>query len=357
MKMVIASGLSTDGVGGPATYVAALERELPQRHIAVTTVAFDRYLRMPTGVRHTWYLLALMRSAARSNVLLALDAASVGVPAHIVARVFRKHFVIRLGGDFLWEQAVERGAYTGSLRAFYASGHYQTFRPRVFRRIQRALMGAETVIVPNQFFSDIVSSYYHIPEHKLRVVENPIVAHALASQATLSGSPILLYAGRLHKLKNLSALIEAFSRTLPPPWQLRIVGDGPEREKLLTLVEQLGMHGRISFVKTIPKEHMGTEIAQASACVLPSLTDVSPNFVYECLAAGKHSIISAETGITLEHPLLLRFIPDHALALDQALLLLRTDMQDVSKFPQVPERSWDVVVTELLAAIEMSETV
>ncbi len=41
-------------------------------------------------------------------MVVALDTYSVAFPAVLAAMLFRKKLVLRVGGDFLWEQYLER---------------------------------------------------------------------------------------------------------------------------------------------------------------------------------------------------------------------------------------------------------
>ena len=107
-KILIATGLYPPDIGGPATYVCMLEKELPAHGIECVTVPFTHVRHLPKIVRHVVYFWKLVKEARAMDAVYAQDPVSVGVPALLVSFIFRKPFLIRLGGDYAWEQGQQR---------------------------------------------------------------------------------------------------------------------------------------------------------------------------------------------------------------------------------------------------------
>lgn len=63
MKLLVATGLYAPDIGGPATYVAMLERHLPERDIALSVVPFRDVRHYPKLVRHLLYFVRVWRQA------------------------------------------------------------------------------------------------------------------------------------------------------------------------------------------------------------------------------------------------------------------------------------------------------
>ena len=101
--------------------------------------------------------------------------------------------------------------------------------------------------------------------------------------------PIVLSLGRLHPIKGLDRLIEAWSWIEPDfgTWRLEIVGPDQEgyREKLLNLVRHLGLH-RVSINSPAFGEEKVAKMCQAGLFVLPSLNENFAMTVAESLACG-----------------------------------------------------------------------
>ena len=103
MKILIATGLYPPDIGGPATYTALLEKELPQHGIEVTVAPFSSVRHLPKGIRHVAYFLTLMRMSRNVSFIYALDPVSVGVPALFASILRFKPFILSVRGDYAWE--------------------------------------------------------------------------------------------------------------------------------------------------------------------------------------------------------------------------------------------------------------
>ncbi len=81
----------------------------------------------------------------------------------------------------------------------------------------------------------------------------------------------IVYVGRLEKVKNVVALLMAFSEIKERAAQLTIVGDGRERENLESIVEQLGIKNKVDFVgfSDDPHKYLG----RADLFVLSSFSE------------------------------------------------------------------------------------
>jgi glycosyltransferase involved in cell wall biosynthesis len=79
----------------------------------------------------------------------------------------------------------------------------------------------------------------------------------------------IAYVGRLVPEKGVDVLLEALAE-LPGVWRLRVVGHGPEEEKLKSRVRLLGISHRVSFEGWLPSVRMPTFYRELDALVLPS---------------------------------------------------------------------------------------
>jgi glycosyltransferase involved in cell wall biosynthesis len=94
-------------------------------------------------------------------------------------------------------------------------------------------------------------------------------------------SPCVVTVCGLHKRKGVDDLIMGFAEAaaFSPDWRLYIVGDGPDREKLVNLANHLGMDDRINFLGSVANP--GQILRQADIFVLASYADPC------CLAIGE----------------------------------------------------------------------
>lgn len=113
--------------------------------------------------------------------------------------------------------------------------------------------------------------------------------------------------GRLLHWKGFHLGIQAFALANLEQAEYWIAGDGPERERLVALADQLAISDRIRFLGNLPRDQALIALGECSVLVHPSLHDFSPTVCLEAMAAGKPVIcldlggpavqITPETGI------------------------------------------------------------
>lgn len=103
----------------------------------------------------------------------------------------------------------------------------------------------------------------------------------------------LLCVARHAPEKNLTLLIEAFKKsTINDTWQLRIVGGGPEKEKL----QKLSAGHHIQLDDWLSYDQLPEMYAQASCFILPSRFEPWGLVVNEAMSAGLPVILSDAVG-------------------------------------------------------------
>ncbi|MFQ5610511.1 MAG: glycosyltransferase [Anaerolineae bacterium] len=79
------------------------------------------------------------------------------------------------------------------------------------------------------------------------------------------------YVGRLVPQKGIDILLQAAAR-LEGPWDLKILGGGPERYRLERMAQWLGISGRVTFSPQLPSTHLPNYLSGLDVLVLPSLS-------------------------------------------------------------------------------------
>jgi glycosyltransferase involved in cell wall biosynthesis len=82
---------------------------------------------------------------------------------------------------------------------------------------------------------------------------------------------VIGYIGRLVPEKGIDILLEAVAG-LQGPWELRILGSGPERDRLEKMAQWLGILPRVSFDLPIPSTRLPYYYSGLDVLVLPSRT-------------------------------------------------------------------------------------
>ncbi|ASJ03586.1 hypothetical protein A3L09_10120 [Thermococcus profundus] len=99
---------------------------------------------------------------------------------------------------------------------------------------------------------------------------------------------VVLFVGRLEKIKNVDFLIRSFAILLrnAPNSRLVIVGRGTQQKNLANLAKDLGIEDRITFMGEVNPEKIPEVYNCADVLALPSLSEASPTVVREALACG-----------------------------------------------------------------------
>ncbi len=99
---------------------------------------------------------------------------------------------------------------------------------------------------------------------------------------------LFIYVGRLGPEKNLELLVRAFNGVAQAFTHVRllILGDGPAREELETLVSSLGLSGCIRFEGMVRYDRLPAYLAMCDAFVTASVTETFGMSVVEAMGAG-----------------------------------------------------------------------
>ena len=107
----------------------------------------------------------------------------------------------------------------------------------------------------------------------------------------------LISVGRLHRVKDFPTLLRAIAiaaRALPD-LRLWILGDGPERSRLESLIAELRIQSHAQLFGT--RQDVGRWLAQADLFVLASVSEGLPLALLEALAAGLPAVVTEAGGM------------------------------------------------------------
>jgi glycosyltransferase involved in cell wall biosynthesis len=303
MKITIATGLYPPEIGGPATYAAMLEKELPEKGIEVNVVPFGWVRHYPKGIRHVIYAYKLWRESRGSGIIYALDPVSVGLPAMLVAKLTRKSFLVRLGGDYAWEQGRGRFGLTETLDEYIVNIDKAPLPVRILAKTQTFVVNkASKIIAPSSYLKTIVSAWGVIPD-------SIVVIHSSLDKIEVSASkeklrqqfnytyPTIVSSGRLVPWKGFSVLIEVLGNLVKnhPQISLIIVGDGPDMIALKNKVADMKLSKHVRFVGSISKDALGATVKAADLFVLNTSYEGLSHQLIEVMDLGT-PIVTTDVG-------------------------------------------------------------
>lgn len=301
-RILVAAPILAPDIGGPATYAAELIREFPLQKTLVRVARFPRERRMPAGMRHAAYFFRLLGAVRGCSALLALDPISAGLPGLSAAAAAGKPFVLKIGGDYAWEQAVQRFGVGELLDEFLCKRY--GFWVEALRIIQSLVgRGAGRVIVPSAYLKG-VALRWGVREHRIRVVPNaydpPSLVHSREEAQRRIGmtGTILVSAGRLVPWKGFRVLIDIVPSILRavPDARLVIIGSGPDEPALKFRIQSLGLGDRILMRGSVSRDTLMDYLSSADCFLLNSGYEGFSHTILEAMAAGALVIASRAGG-------------------------------------------------------------
>ncbi|MEX0918557.1 MAG: glycosyltransferase family 4 protein [Candidatus Paceibacterota bacterium] len=305
-RILIATPLYPPDIGGPATYTALLERELPKWGFTVSVVNFGAVRHWPKGIRHLVYGWRVFRAARRADIVYAQDPVSVGLPAMLAAKLSRRKFILRLPGDYAWEQGIQRFGVTDQLTDFAGKKSGYDWRVKIMKRVETIVAAeAKQIVVPSRYLKNIVVAW-GIPAGKIKVIYNCFdlpMPTSTDNQPNLTENegkigPTILSAGRLVPWKGFSALIEIMPTLLDkyPQGQLYIYGEGPERTKLEERIKNLKLSDNVFLPGQLSQAELLAEISRADIFVLNTAYEGFSHLLLEAMVLGRPVIATAVGG-------------------------------------------------------------
>jgi glycosyltransferase involved in cell wall biosynthesis len=226
---------------------------------------------VPGLVRH-------LRAVRPTALVAGLSQASVA--AAVAARVARTGTVVvpRLANTHSAQMAAATSARE---RAALAAAAW------VYRR-------APLLVAPSQGVADDVVVSARVDPRRVRVVPNPVVdervlgaTHRVSTHRFFGPDqpPVVLSVGRLVPHKDVVGIVDAFARVRERfAANLLVLGEGPERERVLARAEELGVGDAVDAPGFDPDPFPA--MARAAVHVLASTYEGSPAGLIQALACG-----------------------------------------------------------------------
>ncbi|MDO8482020.1 MAG: glycosyltransferase family 4 protein [bacterium] len=320
LNILIVTGIFEPESGGPANYAPNIAANLVEKGHRVSVITYSPKAHYDSDEQYKFALkriargnkllnrvrmfFAVLFQARGVDVIYMLDWFAAGLPAALASRIRGVPYVVRVGGDYLWEQKyLESDAPPVSLADFYERGLHNrlSFKP-FFWIIRFVLAHARTVVFNSDRQKGLYERFYGLSH--VATIYNPVPRTETQGIVRSTASPELVFWGRFIVMKNLTTLIRAFAQArLPDGYTLLLIGDGPRRAELVRLVQDLGLQSRVKIQHSMRLAGVLERIKNCRAFILPSWTDISPNQVYEALAIGLPAVVTKENYLSIRDKL------------------------------------------------------
>jgi glycosyltransferase involved in cell wall biosynthesis len=290
-RVLIATGIYPPEIGGPATYAKLLVDKLPSYDIDVQVIPFRDVRKYPKIIRHIAYFFKILRYSFSNDLIFTQDPVSTGLPSLFASFVSGKPLVIRVAGDYAWEQSAQRYGVKDTIDEFQSKKY--DCRIEILKFIQSFVVRYATeVVTPSIYFQSLVSGWVK-GKRKINKIYNGIDLSIEFDKEQKYEVPTLITAGRLVPWKGIDVLISLVSRL--PDWQLLIAGDGPDSNRLKELSKSLNMDSRVHFLGNLERKKLFSEIYKSHIFVLNTSFESFSFQIVEAMFVGT-PIISTNIG-------------------------------------------------------------
>jgi len=273
-NLVLTSAFFPPSIGGPATFVSNIGPEFVKIGYEVSYVNLEPYKHTSKLKRMFLFTADFWRSIKYADIVLICDTWSMLIPSALLCIVRRKKYIVRIGGDHLWETYIARTKEQTKLSSFYSPTPTPSFKEKIIFFLTRMSVRYAVASVFNTTWQrDIWEKPYSLKKSKTYVVENALVTRVVPYAWNSSIQKIIRCPVRDSEFKNVTIL-----------------------KKVWDTISQKYPDTIISF-DYINLQERALILSKSYAVIQPSISDVAPNLICETVASGCPFICTQDTGI------------------------------------------------------------
>lgn len=188
---------------------------------------------------------------------------------------------------------VLQGHYHGKGKTAYTSFLLKCGRP-TFRQIYSQ---ANLFLCLTEFEKKLLKNHFKIPEKSIGIVPNGVnIEDIEAAETCQERNKDICIVSRLEKYKNVHLALKAI-KCLPKEYHLTVIGDGPYKQTLIRLAEELNITERVSFLNFIPLQELYRRLKASRLVLNLSNLESFGLTVIEGLAAGRPVLVNNRTAL------------------------------------------------------------
>lgn len=316
-KITIAAGSFWPEIGGPASYLKSILPKLVEGGFSADVVTRSKKRKYPEDANFKYkiyrvndlpfkplnylrFFSRLLRVVKKSDIIYAQGPVSSGYPAYWANKFLKKKLVVKITGDYAWEIYSLKNDIIDVLdfQNKKISGKFNTLRKLEMRVCQ----SADKIIVPSNFLAKLVTCW-GVESSRIEIIYNGVDFEPLdiekekaRREIGISGN-IILSVGRLVPWKGFKMLIKIMPELLKGDSfaRLIIIGDGPEKESLEIMKNNMGLNNKVYLAGKKLQEELKMYLAAADMFVLNTAYEGFSHQILEAMAAGA-PIITTNAG-------------------------------------------------------------
>ncbi len=307
-RILILTGIFPPDIGGPATQLDALSRELIKNGFQIQVLTFGSsgnvvYPYSVKRVSNNWpfclksffYLIEGFFLALKADILYSQDLYTAGLTGLIVKKVLKKPLVTRFVGDSAWETAFSRGWIDDDILTFQEKKYSWLIELRKKIR-KKILINSDKIIVVSYFLQDLAQKI-GLAKEKIKVIYNSVDFLVIKPRPIDKKGIVLLTIARLTPWKGVDMLIEIMPQLIGKYGQINLVviGQGPELSNLKRLTKELGLESNVSFAGKASRQGIVDYLRAADLFVLNTNYEGMSHCLLEAMKIGA-PIITTKAG-------------------------------------------------------------
>ncbi len=230
------------------------------------------------AVRYGWRLARRWRP----HVLHAHFAVPAGAAAWVLSRLLGRPYVIT--------------AHLGDVPGGVPEKTQRWFR-WVYPLTIPIWRQAAAVTAVSQHTRALAQAHYR--DVAVEVIPNGVDVERLRpARVRVHEPPRIVFAGRFTRQKNPQAVVRALAQVDDLPWQATLIGDGPLRPAVETLLAETGLTARVTLTGWITPEAVLEIFERSDLLFMPSQSEGLPVVGLQALAKGLAIIASQVGGFT-----------------------------------------------------------
>jgi glycosyltransferase involved in cell wall biosynthesis len=158
-------------------------------------------------------------------------------------------------------------------------------------RTRRSVNGASRVFAVSSSLRQAMLAELALPPDRIDVLPDgvdPTVFHPAGDRQTTREVIRVLWVGHYVEVKRVDYLVRAFAHALQsrPRLRLSLLGDGPDRGKIASLVAELGLTARVEFLPATDRAGVARAMCAHDFVAVSSATETFSLVTLEALACG-----------------------------------------------------------------------
>jgi len=308
-RILILTGIFPPDIGGPATQLDALIRELIKNNYQVRVLTFGQTdgqdypypvkkisQQWPYPLKTLLYIFNGLILSLKTDVLYNQDLYTAGLTSLIIKKILRKPLVTRFVEDSVWETVSSERKYS--------------WKTELGKKVRKKILtNSDRIIVVSYFLEDLAQKI-GLPKEKIKVIYNSIdflkERPSLTNKEELKGKIgfkgiTLLTIARLTPWKGIDMLIEIMPDLVRKYGQINLViaGQGGELNNLQQISQSLNLQDFVFFRGKLNRQQVVDYLGAADLFLLNSHHEGMSFTLLEAMKIGL-PIITTKKGGNLE---------------------------------------------------------